>query len=195
MASIEMISDTELLEEVSAFLTTTDVVLTRTPRADGGSIPGSWASADSDESESSTSKATDDAAALKHKNRREKEIIRKQRYQRRLKQERETLRQMEKTLTARLLRVKRMKHAHQTEGDASDANVIQLDFALRDFAKHEREERFRAEQEQKRLVEAVCTQASYLATLKGLFPDQKASCAKISRGNKKIAQTLGPLEF
>ncbi|KAG2778262.1 hypothetical protein PC129_g24604 [Phytophthora cactorum] len=171
-------SDAKLLEELSALLKTDDFVLTQTPRADGvsnSSIAGSWLSVGSaNDSDTSSNAKRDAAVALKRKIRREKEILRKQRYQRRLKLERETLRRMEKTLTARLLQV---KQAHDTRIPSPGANVVQSTAVSREFAELEGQERFRAEEEQKRLIDAVTTQASYLATLRDLLADQGASIA------------------
>ncbi|EEY55219.1 uncharacterized protein PITG_09120 [Phytophthora infestans T30-4] len=83
--------------------------------------------------------------ARKRRIRREKEIIRKQRYHRRLKQERETLRQMEKTMTARLLRMKGTKPlAQQTYDNAQQSRFNHVNWALKDSAVREREERLRA---------------------------------------------------
>ncbi|KAG6942155.1 hypothetical protein JG688_00018286 [Phytophthora aleatoria] len=188
MTSDMYTSDAELLEEVSAFLKTDDFVLTQTPRADGVSNPslaGSWLSVDSaNDSETSSSTKRDAAVSLKRKIRREKEILRKQRYQRRLKQERETLRRMEKILTARLLQV---KQAHETRIASPGANVVQSTAVSREFAELERHERFRAEEAQKHLIDAVTTQASYLATLRDLLPDLGASIAPSCGEKERIS--------
>ncbi|KAG1712562.1 hypothetical protein DVH05_000304 [Phytophthora capsici] len=146
--------DVAFLEEVSAFLRASEPV---------GS---STSVASPDTNCDLTASKTGDEAALKRKHKNEKKMLRKQRYERRLKQERESLREMEKLLTAELLSVK----------TAHDNRVVdrlgQINSVVRDQAQWERRERSRAEEEQKRLVEALTIQASYLAKLQELLPEQ-----------------------
>ncbi|KAG1692550.1 hypothetical protein DVH05_025302 [Phytophthora capsici] len=149
--------DVAFLEEVSAFLRASEPVGSST----------SVASPDSNcDLTAFPHTKTDDEAALKRKHKNEKKMLRKQRYERRLKQERESLREMEKLLTAELLSVK----------TAHDNRVVdrlgQINSVVRDQAQWERRERSRAEEEQKRLVEALTVQASYLAKLQELLPEQ-----------------------
>ncbi|ETN01624.1 hypothetical protein PPTG_17078 [Phytophthora nicotianae INRA-310] len=178
MISGEIISDAKLLEEVSTFLNETDLVLARTSRdggASGTSLCESWFPMNGnsdDERTTSSSNTTVNTAKSNRKMGQKKEALRRQRYQRRLRQERETLRRMEKSLTARLVQVKEAYEARDCSVEARDG---QINWLLRDVAKQKRAERFRAEEEQKQLVEIITSQATYLSTLRDMITDQYAT--------------------
>ncbi|KAG7384934.1 hypothetical protein PHYPSEUDO_002080 [Phytophthora pseudosyringae] len=211
MDSDDISFDAALLEQVAAFLQTGDSFL---PLAGSGSDTDRSADAEAYFSASSlcasstncfmdgrsdprrSSNTRDSTAALKRKARREKEALRKQRYQRRLKHERETLQRMEIVLNKRLLQ---MKQAHEAKMDGS---VVHTDSVVRDSAIQEREGRLRAEQEQKRLLEVVTTQATYLATLQDFLPDQTlstietyANTAPTRDGKKQSADAFYNIDF
>ncbi|ETL77741.1 hypothetical protein L917_21337 [Phytophthora nicotianae] len=194
MISGEIISDAKLLEEVSTFLSETNLVLARTPRDGDASDTGlseSWFSVGGNSAEIDVS-TRDDAVGRNRKMSQKKEALRKQRYQRRLSQERETLRRMEKRLTARLLQVKEAYEASNYSLSGKDGHINWL---LRDFAKQKRAERFRAEEEQKQLVETITSQAAYLATLRDMVSDQDASTTPSCGGDEQAVQVSFTFEI
>ncbi|KAK1929542.1 hypothetical protein P3T76_014940 [Phytophthora citrophthora] len=148
--------DVAFLEEVSAFLHASEPL--------GSSTSVANLDANCDLTAPSHTK-TDDEAELKRKRQHEKKLSRKQRYERRLKEERQTLRKMEKLLTVQLVKIKKARDNEMM------AQLSQINTVIRDLAQWERRQRRQSEEEQKKLVEALTIQASYLATLQELLPD------------------------
>jgi hypothetical protein len=110
-----------------------------------------------------------DSVLGKRKSRREKEALRKQRYHRRLKEERKALRQMESELSVRLLQ---LQEAAEKKKQGTVARLARATSVWKDRVARERELRAQAEADQKRLVVAVSMQASYVAKLRELLPCQ-----------------------
>ncbi|KAL4165608.1 hypothetical protein KRP22_014318 [Phytophthora ramorum] len=107
-----------------------------------------------------------------------KETIRKQRYQRRLRHERETLRRMDMELSRQLIKLQQDAEKQQ---QGTIAKLVLAKSIWRDLAIQQREHRNRAEKEKKKLVSAVSIQASYLATLRGLLPKDQCDVDPIKQ--------------
>ncbi|GMF24367.1 unnamed protein product [Phytophthora lilii] len=180
MPASEVATNAAFLEEVSAFLDTSGLPIDLavqadcTPLNEGDSFSNHGLPHDMD-TDSSTSDASlhatkTKALSTKNKTGREKAMLRKQRYQRRLKNERETLREMEKKLSSRLTQ---LQQAVENRKHMRILQVTGTDGAWEDIAILERDRRLQAECEQARLIEAVNIQGSYLSNLRALLPTVK----------------------
>lgn len=221
-----MASDAALLEEVSTFLDTSGLLLAHSshelPAEDDNdqiaqldtleptratmTRPPPYISKGSytntDESNTSSNKAEVDAITRKPKRQREKEVIRKQSYQLRLKNERETLRRMEKELTSQVLQLKKTSWGKER---GSTAKRTHINAHRRELAKQEREERRRAEHEREQLLHAIGIQASYLANLQEVLPQPGhlglvpveiyASSPSGCQGNVKVDRAHCSIDF
>ncbi|KAL3670936.1 hypothetical protein V7S43_004121 [Phytophthora oleae] len=169
-----MVEDAEelaFLAEMSAFLDTTDTTRTNVdvnnPDADlniqvieAGS-PATSAGEDRDGTLSNNTQVS------KHLTRRQKEILRKKKYERRLKNERDNLRSLVGELTEKLTHLKQgnTSKQHDTLVDAAAT-----DSTWRALAIVRRDQRHQAEKEKHKLEAAIDEQATYLATLQALLP-------------------------
>ncbi|KAK1929545.1 Leishmanolysin-like peptidase [Phytophthora citrophthora] len=157
------------LDEMAAFLnktdaprtlvednnTNTDLLDDRVIEDDGSNTTDSG---DQDRSFSTNTQVS------KHLTRRQKEILRKKKYERRLKNERETLRSLVGELTAKLTQLKQGNTSTQDDTSAASAATWQA------LAIVHRDQRHQAEKEKHRLEAAIDEQATYLATLRALLP-------------------------
>ncbi|KAG6603105.1 uncharacterized protein IUM83_17596 [Phytophthora cinnamomi] len=116
--------------------------------------------------------------ATKRLTRRQKEVRRKQRYQQRLKNERETLRRLERELTTRLTHLQQ-EYRHKRNDTAT--NVVVVNSIWRDLAIMQREHLDQAKAKQKNLVAAASMQASYIATLRSLVPENVLGMAAVKQ--------------
>lgn len=164
-----MAADTAFLKEVRAFLDTSALSCTQAIRnEDKGAETAStelWA-ADS----ILGNKGRETAKEARHKTRKEKEALRKQRYHHRQKNERETLRRAVGELELLLRELKRRKHERMS-GIATEI----VESMWRDSAARQRELRLRSEGQQKLLLEAVAVQSFYIENLRPLKPAIGAS--------------------
>ncbi|KAG1692549.1 hypothetical protein DVH05_025301 [Phytophthora capsici] len=145
------------LDEMSVFLTTTD-----TPRTDNRVVETGPSNTTGDQNGS----FSNTTQVSKHLTRRQKEILRKKKYERRLKNERETLRSLVGELTAKLTKLKQGSSSEQHETSA--ATVL----SWRALAIVRRDQRYQAEKEKHELEAAIDEQATYLATLRAILPEQ-----------------------
>ncbi|ETL88080.1 hypothetical protein F442_13264 [Phytophthora nicotianae P10297] len=166
-----MATDAAFLEEVSAFLDKSGIHVPLEPVQEdrtcaSAAIYLNWVSVSSGiESISSHKKRkTDTSRAIKRKLQREKEVLRKQRYQERLKSERESLRLMVSELSTQVEKLKWRRRSDK--GNNGDVQNL----PWRKLANYEHQQRQLAEMEQKKLITAVGIQASYINTLQRALP-------------------------
>jgi hypothetical protein len=174
-----MATDAAFLDEVQTFLNTSSILLPQT--ADGRASSTCWEAPLSPllVGKQPGPRSTDEALTLKRNTRREKESLRKQRYQRRLKNERETLRRMESQLSAELGRLQQNREKKRCRVITALAQVVS---ASRESAKRQRGRRAQAEAEQARLVAGIEVQTAYLASLRHLLPSALEDFIKMEAG-------------
>jgi hypothetical protein len=194
MSAVDMTTDAALLDEMSSLLDSNLLVLTHTPRGfspyddgfkasmfpinldafsagcTGSPLPLDCYSTTTGRTPDAS--LSDDSIAHKRQIRKEKEALRKQRYQRRLKNERETLRCMAKELPSRLAALQHTRKSKKIGSPATELAPAQS--AWRDAARKERAQRRRSEVARKKLADAVAVQTKYLSALRGLVPNQAA---------------------
>ncbi|KAG6610382.1 uncharacterized protein IUM83_19436 [Phytophthora cinnamomi] len=122
--------------------------------------------------------SANDKEATKRLTRRQKEVRRKQRYQQRLKNERETLRRLERELTSRLTHLQQ-EYRHKRNDTAANVGVVKS--IWRDLAIMQREHLDQAKAKKKNLVAAASMQASYIATLRSLVPENVLGMAAVKQ--------------
>ncbi|OWZ20309.1 hypothetical protein PHMEG_0005297 [Phytophthora megakarya] len=110
-----------------------------------------------------------DRAVITLKNRRNKEKLRRRKQRQRIKDELESLRQMDDVLT---LQLKKLKFRRETRSSRAGQYSIEKETAL-----IHREERLKSEAEQRRLTTTMRIQASYIANLRRLFHPHQGSAA------------------
>ncbi|KAG7384933.1 hypothetical protein PHYPSEUDO_002079 [Phytophthora pseudosyringae] len=148
--------DATFIDEVSAFLNSTEVY-------------GPQLSESSRDIEAGTPNidSSQDRGRIATGNPVLKQVLRKKRYERRLRDERDTLRDMVGELTSRLEQLRR-GHTSKQLGTVADADAVYSSW--RALAMAQREQRQRVEQVQSRLEAAIDDQATYLETLRALVP-------------------------
>ncbi|KAG6942409.1 hypothetical protein JG688_00018129 [Phytophthora aleatoria] len=161
-------TEAAFLEEVSAFLNATDFSETnvgseRTARhAEAGINPS-----DTESSQEARDRISNDNQVSKHLTRRQKEVLRKKRYERRRKNERVTLRDMVGALASRL---EKLRRGSTTSQRYTLVNSSATGSTWRALAISRREQRYQAEGEKLRLEAAIDEQATYIAILRELLP-------------------------
>ncbi|KAG7384935.1 hypothetical protein PHYPSEUDO_002081 [Phytophthora pseudosyringae] len=188
--SVEMATDAAFLEEVSAFLNTSGLPLTPAhdesierfiqldPLHVSSSIDeGGVSSASTENSTTRTTKLTE---------KRKKEGLRKLRYQKRLKSEQETLRQVKSELSKQLEGLKQVRQRQKNSNNDGSSH----DLAWREHAARQQQERFLAEMEQKQLRAAIGVQASYIEKLRRTLPEDPAAMTPDTAATSSLEENV-----
>ncbi|KAL3670938.1 hypothetical protein V7S43_004123 [Phytophthora oleae] len=141
-----------------------------------------------EDSKHGASDAKNECSPPKRTTRAEREVIRKRKYHQRLRNERESLRQMANQLSSQLQQLKYAKEK-QTIGFGVRPNVNWKDLAL-----HHKLERQRVETEQRKLFAAAKMQVIYIGKLCEQLPDRNMVSLMIrATTNSAVPRPINPL--